>query len=806
MTELIITPNYDKKTARFKGTIAGGESVKVTIVGAANWLSDGLRLRVVCGCTKTVAIFPLKSEEGSVDSFKVEGDNLIAAPLELNTIQARLHTQGLTAITATFIVEDVKNNILYFQDSYELHGWIKRCGDDEPYDLTKFPGLIDEWTEQIDNMEVSAKRVDNGVEIVAWDGKGAKPAAVVVLDGKKGDKGDALTWEDLTDEQKASLKGKQGEKGDTAAHDLVPCDEDGAFYRLVAVKNKNGEMVLALEQEPSEANPEYIKFADIINVKDYGAKGDGKTDDADAIQAALTEAGKIIYESRLICAVYFPRGDYYTTKTLEIESMGTVLLANRTMDRYTTISVDKDFGRNSEGGKAIINSNFSSITIKGLTFKQNGINPDYKDSEHKTDIEPTAIGIKINHKDIDCDIRDCGFLHLLKGVDLYGHTGSVKESFFYNCAYGVYCNQPSDKELRNIVVRENHFHVMCGGCRYDLFSDSACVHFPLDSDATDKGGNEVSGNNAISSTVLVWGNIRGGTIRDNTLFNATGLFNCVISVNFDPAYNFAYLDISGNNIGGRYSYAQGEYDGCGIHIEGLSNVKITDNTITSTLSHSLLVKDCANITVENNRFDRPNTLFLDSNFENYYEKPLDSAIHLEGGATTGVCKDNFISTNAAKAPYALKHFIELRDCGNLIVANNVTRGKVEGSDIHKTVVNNKDFIVSNGSHNALMMSALGSTTLKRGTATTVYEDVVVRVYAKNENLSNDSPQKISIKIKEKDEIITIGTLILPMDNARMYPAKMKAGSSILYSVDGGEGEKVDVDFVYVDSISKDVVD
>jgi hypothetical protein len=44
MTELIITPNYDKKTARFKGTIAGGESVKVIIVGAANWLSGGLRL------------------------------------------------------------------------------------------------------------------------------------------------------------------------------------------------------------------------------------------------------------------------------------------------------------------------------------------------------------------------------------------------------------------------------------------------------------------------------------------------------------------------------------------------------------------------------------------------------------------------------------------------------------------------------------------------------------------------------------------------------------------------------------------
>ena len=32
--------------------------------------------------------------------------------------------------------------------------------------------------------------------------------------GDKGDKGDALTWDDLTEEQKASLKGEKGDKGD----------------------------------------------------------------------------------------------------------------------------------------------------------------------------------------------------------------------------------------------------------------------------------------------------------------------------------------------------------------------------------------------------------------------------------------------------------------------------------------------------------------------------------------------------------------------------------------------------------------
>ena len=310
MTELIITPNYDKKTARFKGTIAGGESVKVTIVGAAKWLSSGLRLRVVCGCAKTVAMFPLKSEDGTVSSFEVEGDDLIAAPLELNTIQARFYTQGLAVITAIFIVEDLENNILYFQDSYELHGWVKRDDDEEPYDLTKFPGLIDEWTKQIDNMEVSAKRVDNGVEIVAWDGKGEKPSAVVVLDGKKGDTGAPLTWDDLTDEQKASLKGNKGDKGDTAAHDLVPCDEDGEFYRLVAVKNENGEMVLALEQEKSGMTPSggldgkavVLTTTDqtIDGVKTFAQKIKGTIEKADTATKATQDGnGKVISDAYL---------------------------------------------------------------------------------------------------------------------------------------------------------------------------------------------------------------------------------------------------------------------------------------------------------------------------------------------------------------------------------------------------------------------------------------------------------------------------------------------------------------------------
>lgn len=51
------------------------------------------------------------------------------------------------------------------------------------------------------------------------------------------------------------------------------------------------------------------RFADVVSVKDFGAFGDGVTDDTEAIQAALSAASK---------AVFFPAGTYITTKTLVV--------------------------------------------------------------------------------------------------------------------------------------------------------------------------------------------------------------------------------------------------------------------------------------------------------------------------------------------------------------------------------------------------------------------------------------------------------------------------------------------------------
>lgn len=82
---------------------------------------------------------------------------------------------------------------------------------------------------------------------------------------------------------------------DTTAHDLL--------YAMA----ENGELSI-LEQKNYEAIKSHITTT--INVKEYGAKGDGETDDTEAIREAINSGMDI----------YFPAGSYLVTETLTIPS------------------------------------------------------------------------------------------------------------------------------------------------------------------------------------------------------------------------------------------------------------------------------------------------------------------------------------------------------------------------------------------------------------------------------------------------------------------------------------------------------
>src|SRR6266403_5497165 len=58
------------------------------------------------------------------------------------------------------------------------------------------------------------------------------------------------------------------------------------------------------------------RWADVFNVKDFGAKGDGSTDDTTAIQNAINAAMTTGVNSLGGAIVFFPPGQYKVTASL----------------------------------------------------------------------------------------------------------------------------------------------------------------------------------------------------------------------------------------------------------------------------------------------------------------------------------------------------------------------------------------------------------------------------------------------------------------------------------------------------------
>jgi hypothetical protein len=157
MTTLLITPKVENKTAKFKGTIAAGEHVAVTIKDGAEWDEEGLTLRVIDFTTmRTLAVFPRPAEvleDGEEpDAWETTQSGDLTCTLNLNTVRMVNAARHMIHVPVLFVLgnSDEDSRTLYFRDRYEVELWPERIGDDVPYDLDKWPKQIDEWTDQME--------------------------------------------------------------------------------------------------------------------------------------------------------------------------------------------------------------------------------------------------------------------------------------------------------------------------------------------------------------------------------------------------------------------------------------------------------------------------------------------------------------------------------------------------------------------------------------------------------------------------------------------------------------------------------
>ncbi len=170
MTELLITPNYDKKTAKFKGTVAAGETVRVKIVNARDIDIYSLRLRVMEFNGRTLALFertfPVE-EEGAEINWVNDGEHL-TCNLDLNTVEMQRAVCGMCERELLVVLDDPENDILHFKSICAFQGWPKMKGKDAPYELGEYPDVVEDLKQRVADAEMSiAASVDEASGIVA---------------------------------------------------------------------------------------------------------------------------------------------------------------------------------------------------------------------------------------------------------------------------------------------------------------------------------------------------------------------------------------------------------------------------------------------------------------------------------------------------------------------------------------------------------------------------------------------------------------------------------------------------------------
>ena len=346
MTTLTITPNWKNKTARFKGTIAAGEHVAVSIANDDSFIGDttNLRLRVVnLANGKTLAQFPMPDADGEDGEEEVlpssetpaEGEVDWASDLtplycilNLNTDRMLMAVPPGANVQLLFVLDDYDGKTLYFKDMCEVTHWPRRVGEEEPTNLDDYKDLIEDFRERIDAAETTvaaaaasiASAVDEASGIVsraemaeevagsfknqavsaknaAVDAKDAALVAQGLAETAQGKAEDAQTAAETAQTAAETAQGK-AEDAQEAAEDAAEAARDAAETAVATEKARaeGAEEILddAIEAEETRATEAETALAnnlagafkavsyDSTNKKIVFTKQNGTTDSIDA--------------------------------------------------------------------------------------------------------------------------------------------------------------------------------------------------------------------------------------------------------------------------------------------------------------------------------------------------------------------------------------------------------------------------------------------------------------------------------------------------------------------------------------------
>jgi hypothetical protein len=206
-------------------------------------------------------------------------------------------------------------------------------------------------------------------------------------------------------------------------------------------------------------------FDGYVNIKWFGAKGDGKFDDTFAFQKAIDSS----------YTIFVPEGHYIVSSTLTTES---IFLQGEKIQNASIIEYTGD-----KGCLFKINGYFnykkysklSNLTIKGNYTKNNNFQVTALFLDNDSLITSDGIKLKQPKEDIDFFIEHCTIIGFAKGINIYGRGLYIDKCTFSAMQKCVKINrhdpireykeldQKKETGLRAYWIKDCRFHSLAGG-------------------------------------------------------------------------------------------------------------------------------------------------------------------------------------------------------------------------------------------------------------------------------------------------------------------------------------------------------
>ena len=318
----------------------------------------------------------------------------------------------------------------------------------------------------------------------------------------------------------------------------------------------------------------------MTNIKDFGVKGDGQTDDSAAIGKAIAASDGYLF---------FPRGDYLLTKSIEIE-----LSESGRMGIY-----------GGGAAKLIMAGSGPAIRLVG-THKGTAGPSTVSEVVWQQERMPIVNGLEIMGAHPEAD-----------GIELeYTMAALLSELFIHQCRHGVHFI----KRNRNPIISSCHVYHNSGcGIYFEGVNlhqvNIADSHISYNSGGGVKVfnseirnlqicGNDIEYNYNLEAeeSADVWFDIREGSIREAAIIGNTiqaspspgGANIRMVGQSEEIAHKVGLFSISGNLISSQKT---------NVHLKYCRGVVISGNTFFSGHERNVCAEDSSNIVVGPNIFD-----------------------------------------------------------------------------------------------------------------------------------------------------------------------------------------------------------